>query len=36
MPALGDSMSKEGSYERYQNFYNAEDAARWGREEMPE
>ncbi len=36
MPALGDSMSKEGSYERYQSFYNAEDPARWGREEMPE
>src|ERR1019366_1528312 len=36
MPALGDSMSKEGSYERYQSFYNAEDPARWGGEEMPE
>jgi hypothetical protein len=29
-------MSKEGGYERYQSFYNAEDPARWGREEMPE
>jgi hypothetical protein len=36
MPALGDSMSKEGSYERCQSFYNAEDPAHWGREEMPE
>jgi ubiquinone/menaquinone biosynthesis C-methylase UbiE len=30
------SKSKEGSYERYQSFYNAEDPARWGRAEMPE